>query len=87
MSQVVLVTGRSTGIGRAVGEHLTAAGCTAVATARAAESLDGVAASTRLTLDPSPDSRARVQPPKVRKPTVASSAKTTIGQVREGVAW
>jgi NADP-dependent 3-hydroxy acid dehydrogenase YdfG len=60
MSQVVLITGCSTGIGRAVAEHLTAAGYTVVATARAAESLDGVAASTKLTLDPSPDSPATI---------------------------
>jgi len=51
MSQVVLITGCSSGIGRAVAERLTAAGQTVVATARRLDSLDGVAATTRLALD------------------------------------
>jgi NAD(P)-dependent dehydrogenase (short-subunit alcohol dehydrogenase family) len=51
MSQVVLITGCSSGIGRAVAERLTAAGYTVVATARTAESPHSVAATTKLSLD------------------------------------
>jgi NAD(P)-dependent dehydrogenase (short-subunit alcohol dehydrogenase family) len=51
MSQVVLITGCSSGIGRAVAQRLTASGYTVVATARRVESLDSVAATTRLPLD------------------------------------
>ena len=51
MAQVVLVTGCSSGIGRAVAERLTAAGYTVVATARDVESLDDVGATTKLALD------------------------------------
>src|SRR5450759_4237291 len=51
MAQVVLITGCSSGIGRAVAQRLTASGYTVGATARRVESLDGVAATTRLPLD------------------------------------
>jgi len=51
MSRAVLITGCSTGIGRAVMERLTVSGHAVVATARRAESLKGVAASSGLVLD------------------------------------
>ena len=51
VAKVVLITGCSTGIGRAVAQLMTAGGCTVVATARAVDSLDGVTAATKLALD------------------------------------
>jgi len=51
MSRAVLITGCSTGIGRAVMEHLTVSGHAVVATARRAASLTGFAASSVLVLD------------------------------------
>jgi len=48
MSRVVLITGCSTGIGRAVMERLTVSRHAVVATAGRAESLKGVAASSGL---------------------------------------
>ena len=51
MSRAVLITGCSTGIGRAVMERLTVSGHAVVATAGRAESLKGVAASSGLVLD------------------------------------
>jgi len=46
VAKVVLVTWCSTDIGRAVAQLMTAGGCTVVATARAVDSLDRVAAAT-----------------------------------------
>ncbi len=51
MSQVVLITGCSTGIGRDLAGRLSRAGYTVVATARQVETLDGVPAAMRLPLD------------------------------------
>jgi NADP-dependent 3-hydroxy acid dehydrogenase YdfG len=51
MSKVVLITGCSTGIGRDLAQHLTQAGYQVVATARHAESLDGLQAKLNLSLD------------------------------------
>jgi len=51
MSRAVLITGCSTGIGRAVMERLTVSGHAVVATAGRAESLKGVAVSSGLVLD------------------------------------
>jgi len=48
MSRVVLITGCSTGIGRAVMERLTVSRHAVVATAGRAESLKGVAVSSGL---------------------------------------
>ena len=51
MSQVVLITGCSTGIGRDLTQQLTQAGYAVVATARKVEDLDGLPAALRLPLD------------------------------------
>lgn len=51
MSQVVLITGCSSGIGRDLSQRLTAAGYTVVATARKIESLEGLQAALKLPLD------------------------------------
>ena len=58
---VALVTGCSTGIGRAVARQLVAAGVTTVATARRVETLDGLAAAgcTVLPLDVTDDASRR----------------------------
>ncbi len=50
-SQVVLITGCSSGIGRDLAGHLTAAGYSVVATARRPETLGDVPAALRLPLD------------------------------------
>ena len=51
MSQVVLITGCSTGIGRDLAQHLTQAGYTVVATARKVETLDNLQSALKLQLD------------------------------------
>jgi NAD(P)-dependent dehydrogenase (short-subunit alcohol dehydrogenase family) len=51
MSQVVLITGCSTGIGRDLAQRLTRSGYRVVATARRVESLDGLSAALKLPLD------------------------------------
>jgi NAD(P)-dependent dehydrogenase (short-subunit alcohol dehydrogenase family) len=51
MSQVVLITGCSTGIGRDLAQRLTQAGYTVVATARRLDSLDDLQADLKLPLD------------------------------------
>ena len=51
MSQVVLITGCSTGIGRDLAQRLTQAGYTVVATARKIETLDSLQAALKLELD------------------------------------
>ncbi len=51
MSQVVLITGCSTGIGRDLAQRLTQAGYTVVATARHLESLTDLEAALKLPLD------------------------------------
>jgi NAD(P)-dependent dehydrogenase (short-subunit alcohol dehydrogenase family) len=51
MSQVVLITGCSTGIGRDLAQRLTQAGYTVVATARKMETLDSLQATLKLQLD------------------------------------
>ena len=50
MSQVILITGCSTGIGRDLAERLSRAGYTVVATARRVEALDGLAAALQQAL-------------------------------------
>jgi NAD(P)-dependent dehydrogenase (short-subunit alcohol dehydrogenase family) len=57
MSQVVLITGCSTGIGRDLAQRLTQAGYSVVATARKLETLSDLPAALKLSLDvTSPDS-------------------------------
>lgn len=51
MSQVVLITGCSTGIGRDLAQRLTHAGYSVVATARCRESLNDLEAALKLQLD------------------------------------
>ena len=51
MSKVVLITGCSTGIGRDLAGRLTLAGCSVVATARTAETLQDLPVALRLHLD------------------------------------
>jgi NADP-dependent 3-hydroxy acid dehydrogenase YdfG len=51
VSQVVLITGCSTGIGRDLAQHLTPAGYTVVATARKVETLDNLQSALKLQLD------------------------------------
>jgi NAD(P)-dependent dehydrogenase (short-subunit alcohol dehydrogenase family) len=51
MSQVVLITGCSTGIGRDLAQRLTRSGYTVVATARNVDSLENVQAALKLPLD------------------------------------
>jgi len=51
MSNVVLITGCSTGIGRDLAQRLTQSGYTVVATARKVESLDDLPAALKLPLD------------------------------------
>lgn len=51
MSQVVLITGCSTGIGRDLAQRLTQAGYTVVATARKIETLGSLQAALKLQLD------------------------------------
>jgi NADP-dependent 3-hydroxy acid dehydrogenase YdfG len=51
MAKVVLITGCSTGIGRDLAQRLTNAGYSVVATARKIETLEGVAAALKLSLD------------------------------------
>ncbi|HEX8993039.1 MAG TPA: SDR family oxidoreductase [Anaerolineales bacterium] len=51
MSQVILITGCSTGIGRDLAERLTRSGYTVVATARKVETLDRLQAALKLSLD------------------------------------
>ncbi len=51
MSQVVLITGCSTGIGRDLAQRLTRSGDTVVATARKVETLENVQAALKLPLD------------------------------------
>ncbi len=51
MSEVVLITGCSTGIGRDLAQRLAQAGYTVVATARKAESLAGLDVALKLPLD------------------------------------
>jgi NAD(P)-dependent dehydrogenase (short-subunit alcohol dehydrogenase family) len=51
MSQVILITGCSTGIGRDLAERLTGAGYTVVATARRVETLETLPAALKLPLD------------------------------------
>jgi NADP-dependent 3-hydroxy acid dehydrogenase YdfG len=51
MSQVVLITGCSTGIGRDLAQRLTQAGYTVVATAGKIETLDSLQAALKLQLD------------------------------------
>lgn len=51
MSQIVLITGCSTGIGRDLAQHLTQSGYTVVATARRVESLHDLPVALKLPLD------------------------------------
>jgi NAD(P)-dependent dehydrogenase (short-subunit alcohol dehydrogenase family) len=51
MSQVVLITGCSSGIGRDLAQQLTRSGYTVVATARGLEALDDLRAELKLALD------------------------------------
>ncbi len=51
MSQVVLITGCSTGIGRDLAQRLAQSGYTVVATARKAENLEGLDVALKLPLD------------------------------------
>jgi len=51
MSQIVLITGCSTGIGRNLAERLSRMGYTVVATARRAETLDRLTVALKLSLD------------------------------------
>ena len=51
MSQIVLITGCSTGIGRDLAQRLSRAGYTVVATARKVETLENVQAALKLPLD------------------------------------
>jgi NAD(P)-dependent dehydrogenase (short-subunit alcohol dehydrogenase family) len=51
MSKVVLITGCSTGIGRDLAQRMAQAGYCVVATARKAESLEGLQVALKLTLD------------------------------------
>ncbi len=51
MSQIVLITGCSTGIGRDLAQRLTRSGYTVVATARRVKTLDKVEAALKLPLD------------------------------------
>src|SRR5512147_77197 len=51
MPKVILITGCSTGIGRDLAQRLTQAGYTVVATARRLETLDGLQATLKLSLD------------------------------------
>jgi NADP-dependent 3-hydroxy acid dehydrogenase YdfG len=61
MSQVVLITGCSTGIGRDLAQRLSGSAYDVVATARKAETLDEVPAALKLSLDVTqPDSVGEV---------------------------
>ncbi len=51
MSQIILITGCSTGIGRDLAQRLTGSGYTVVATARRADVLDRLPAAMKLSLD------------------------------------
>ena len=51
MSNVVLITGCSTGIGRHLAQRLTQSGYTVVATARKVETLDNLTVALQLQLD------------------------------------